>query len=1178
MGTPSTSAGNTPSPLFAAKPGDYTYGHCTVGDLKLEQGFCGERFNAGKGPLQQAPVAPGHEQSLQPAGYLSITWFGKVHYISPALYAKDAEKYHELHWKDAWLLWDSIKSNEAIYDEWANPSGFFEFGTAKIVYGVESLKELAEKWFKDVERAPKPDIAEFRKLTDRTFTIIERLAKELNDGKLEADKVAQDGIDLELVRGDLKLLIHAVTKFRDNAIDSAEHIKAGLETVESTSFQILNIVPTLTGMDPFREAAYKIGVLLLRASARGVGGYTAWGTMDAALREGFAIIRSEAPGVIVDVVLLPLNRLCRAVGMSAIGRHFCTIAVQQIIEFACAYYKLIEENKGKDLTAEQLQDLFYDRCASLIGALVGLLLPTNLVSNTKEVIIKGVATAVLSTIAQDYFNAKKAARDQNREIIEVMMADLPGTIMRVVQASIVGIIQRRAQQTGQQIEQQRATRGEDGTTGAETAKILVETNVSDWARTGNVSKQTLKEVQQGRVRNPVPVFTWREYRTLWQDTNLDYATAQQARRFADNNNVCVIAMDPAQTRSLHTDSPEARGATGPKPMGVKAKSSNNEQAPIEIRGLVVKPIDGDQPGGPTHKDYKGALKKWQEEEKGLFKGGFLVKPNGVVFHPDQLERWAQLHPEDKAACQAAAAALREAAAKGYHDLTKMPPPDLSSQLVEKLQNAEALLAKAKVGYYSDLDLVEVVDFANGKRRFMGDLGEKKEVVQLARDNREHMNDSMNIHDYDDPELPPHVQQLARQGDAVQHGGNNETVTLTASKKVDSIIVPLDALHMVFPGGDIVHLNEQTMKGRGYRYEGLSKEAKSKRLDQDIRTEIERELQMRLKDNYQPFANRAEGVRKAYEKNSPRFKVKGKAPPPVSPQQLATVQKMFNGIEIMDEPGLGQPISSTDIWNSLTSRHLSVKDGDVERALRERGVKGSAPFDARAVRNKFDTMIGVDFDRQQQDVIGENLVIAVSHYRQSLAQAIASLLRTRQAMGSLPSNVKVWYEIYTAYRPVASAYVRDRLGGPDPGVSPVFKDLAKAVSSFGSPKDEKFHAFCVTGFVDVFSPGAPKLKKDPSIPPGYKRVEFPGKGHAIIPDDSPKPQRTEAHDPRPIQGLMLTDVWEHTAKHELDYRPTKTGEDTCIAVMPESIRTGADPRYRAQELAKMKAQARNETRD
>jgi hypothetical protein len=431
---------------------------------------------------------------------------------------------------------------------------------------------------------------------------------------------------------------------------------------------------------------------------------------------------------------------------------------------------------------------------------------------------------------------------------------------------------------------------------------------------------------------------------------------------------------------------------------------------------------------------------------------------------------------------------------------------------------------------------------------MGDLGEKKEVLPLARDNREHMNKSLNIHDYDDPELPEDFHQLARQGDAVQHGGNNETVTLTASKKVDNIIVYLDKLHMVFPGGELIHLNEAEMRNRGYSYEGLDADTKKKRLDTDIRNEVEKELKKRLGDKYTTFANRAETVRKSYPKKSPRYKVKGKKPEPVTTDQLETIGKLFNGVEVLDEPGLSMPIPHVDVINSLLCRGLRMGDADYRAMCK--------PDPGPALENAmktYHTVVGVEvYDTPTGPGAGLNIVIAISHFEQTIPECLEALMRTRAAMGGAVSQAKIWYEIYTAYRPVSTDWVRDRIGGPKNAVTPQMADLKNAVSSFNPKQDERLYAFCVSDFEDTY--------KNPS-------------------DKANDPSKKKVNDPRPIQGLVLTEVWENTTTMDHDYRDTMmSGSSKVLMLIHPLVGVPAlaetDKQF-AIEAAKAKARAKSQ---
>ena len=1136
--TSSSTSRNTAKSTVAARQ------NTTASGLKFEHGFCGDP-SPDRSILERARAAPSHEQTFQPSAYLLITWFGKLHYVSPALYLRDADKYHELHWKEACLLLDNINSNLAIYDEWANPRGFWGGSTAKTVYAYEDLCSSVDSWVNSIEKTSKPDLDEFYKLTNQVMEIMDRLTK--ND--LDPCKVAQDGIDLEHIREDFKNLMKSVVDFRERAIKSAEHITAGLETVESTAFQILNVVPTLTFMDPFREAAYKIIVLLVRASTRGAGGYFAYDySKEAALREAFSVIRKEAAGVIVDIVFLPVDRLFKAVAMKGFTKHFCTICVQQIIEYTCWYYKTMDENQGKPITDKQREDMLYERTASLIGSLVGLMFPTNLGTSARETLVKTVAENIVRNLSIDCVNAERAAREQNRDFLEVLIADLPGTLMRIIQGGFVGLIQRRAQQSGQFIEQQRATRGEGGTNRKEAIKILNESDhrvvnpelkelVSE-TEAFRPNKRTLREIRNNRVRNPVPAFTFREYNTIWKKTNLDYSTAQALRRFSDNNNLVMIAMNPARTRTMHTDTPEARGAKGPKSMGVKGKTSNHPQYGLNADGtenrlrknwgLVLKPADMNHPDGTTHTDYSAAKVTWDKSVHKMFEGGFMVSPDRIVFHPEQLTRWAQLHPEDAADCQTAIETLNNLSAGGVHDLTQEVRTFSGPLAKERVEFTSKLLSRIKIGYYSDVDLVEVVDFTSGQRRFMGDLGEEKEIIQLARDNREHANKEINIHDYVDPKLPRDVHRLARPGDTLQHGGNNETVTLTASRKIDNILVYLDNINMVFPGGELVVINEETMtKEMKDKYKGLSPEDKMKKLDEDVRFLKEVEINIRLGNKYQEFANRAEQVRKSYDKSSPRFHVKGKKPPKVTPMQAQMVQKMFNGIEILDEKGLGVTVEDKDISTSLVRRGLDLGEWHITEACYDRGEPGyrvNRHSDLKTAKIRYNTFIGIENIGTYDDFkCGNNIVIAISHYKQTIAEAIVALLRTREALGNISSSIKIWYEIYTAYRPVSVDYIRDRIGGPDTGITPgKYETFKERVNCFAEREKKRLYAFSVTGFADTFTP-------------------TPGKNNKLKGD-------------HPFQGLLLTNVWEEKISKEHWYQTTESSGGERFIVFPESLFT------------------------
>ena len=147
------------------------YKKSEVRDIKVPIGFVGDGspLNGTRGP--NAKVTLRSPQTIKPAGYLDILWFGKRHYISPALFARDADKYQQLHWKDAWLNLDMIRNNESVFWEWTHPSGFMERITSDTTFWLQDkMDSIKAYWKEGFKKIPRPDTEEFDKLGDRIRT------------------------------------------------------------------------------------------------------------------------------------------------------------------------------------------------------------------------------------------------------------------------------------------------------------------------------------------------------------------------------------------------------------------------------------------------------------------------------------------------------------------------------------------------------------------------------------------------------------------------------------------------------------------------------------------------------------------------------------------------------------------------------------------------------------------------------------------------------------------------------------------------------------------------------------------------------------------------------------------------------------------------------------------------
>jgi hypothetical protein len=1145
---------------------DYKVKPAGNNDVKLEQGCFGSRWPGYNSPLGTAGVAPRSLNSLKPDAYFLITWFSKGHYVSPTLYEKDADLYNMYHWKEALLLIQEIEAYEMVYREWADPSGFMDSMVAGTVYVTREVTDWTKAWFTDIKKAPKPDPQEFRRLVDRCYDVLELVAK--ND--LQVDKTVSNGLELARIRKDLRELDKKVQAFRNNAIDSAEQITAGLETVESTSFQVLNVVPTILMMDPLREAAYKITVLIVRTTARGAGGALAYGTKEAFLNEALGVLKREVPGLIVDLLMRPLGRLTKALGWGDVAKEAVTVVVQQILEFTASLVKLIIDNKGKPIKRDQWESLLVERLSSLIGTLVARLFHVKANDKNTQVLIKATAEALAKVLTSEIYVIYKACDEQDRDVAEVVLAELPTIIMRVAEAVVVGFAQRKASQTQEYIKSQRVDEETDLTEAAKIAKQTTGSHI--WRST--VSRDALMEIRSGRAR-AIPFTDW-EYRQYqhpaaqggqqvtktWRDTNLEYETAAGVRRYADECEMLCFFHAPNRSRLQHTETPEAKGAKWGKPGTLQAKSADGPEMG-ELAGLVVKPSDGPP---ATHKNVGSAEANWDKHEAEAIRNGMMARPDGVIFHPDQLDSWANIRPFDVPAIALAKPVLHTLQNEGVWDLSNDPSPAQKAKLDQvvasgkvtrdQVESARSLVQGAKIGYYSDLDPIDFVDAKSGESKHFGN--KPKEALDLAAENRRLINEYVskdlkgkNIEDDPRQSGAPGVggspdKRIEHPESEIQHGASAQMEGRGIATKDQKVKVK-DGAFAAGPGGELVFFYNKVPPEK---LAGMSPEDRETAVHEDIMKQWDEYVRSKVGDKkFKEQKRRIDQIKK--EPDDPKVhkvkKVKQGNVPPITHEHIEESARVVDGIEVLDELGLGFEIPDLAVQNSLHTRGLSTDDEGTAYLVHTQTNVWVASSDLKTARERHGVRLGVDAD-------GVNYVIAVRHFNQPLAEAIASMIRLRRALGNLPlvannRQLKFWYEIYTAWRPVSSDYVRDRLGGPGIGLPGPYKELADQSPTFKAEADKRVYAFCVKGVVETYSP-------------------HKGGGK--------------------FQGLFLHEVMEDTNKLVLSDRPVsilEAGEQVRIAVFTSPIeddgrvcKPSADAKAeaRAEAIEKAKEKARERT--
>lgn len=1000
------------SPLLNAHPKDYHFEPAEADQLRLEQGAYGERFRSPVAPQQQALVSTAIEQVCRPTILLEIIFYSKIHLVTPDEFVLKAKDYHAILRDESLLLYNDIKDNRKIYQEWADPDGFIESAVANSTAGFAAATDAVVGFFKAVKRAPKPDINEFDKLIERCTKVAYDVSAAAS--ALNYENIHSLGINLALIREDSRRLYKAVDLFRNRAIDSAETITKGLETAEGASFQVLALVPTLTGMDPLREAAYRIGLIVLRAGGRSAGAALAETSI---IRELCGVLKADVPPMLVEVI----SSVLRGAIPKGAGKEFLIFIVKQEVEFLCDLALLVNQ-KGTQLNEEDLKQLGMNRLTSCLSELLSKVLGGRPSDTGTQRIAKSLAESTINTLWRDILTARETAKTQGREFWDVFLAELPWTIVKIIQGTFVGALQRNAGRIAFE------PHSEDG---QQKALDVLKAQKASSIFTGQRVMQPSRSATA--KRSPLSPMSVSEYRQWQKDLSLHPDIAGQLRRYAHDSEQYVAFRVPSDAMAQHA----AEFSKRPKPLWVKAKSAT--QGPTE--GLVTKPTKE----RPIREDNDKAIATWEKSIDSIKKNGALVREDGVLFHPDMLRDAGKVDKANAAAYERAAQILADFQAKGHYDLTDPGTIQaLQHAYPQEAAGLRQILQLARVGYYPDLDLAEVFDANTGDRIPVG-AGNEKDPAELAylQRNRSNLDEVVNIND-DVRNLPPeargpdgqprvsldnkapHVQSL------FQHGADNEYYRGGEGGPI--AVVGPDGGKWVFRDRASFETGMRTILGQKYR---------------------------------DPGQRNVRGI--LMTKNSKDDPTSG-AMAKGSGERIDTAK--FNRIRWYyeqarrDSAGTGTAVPSNDIWMSLFQRGLSIDPEALARAV------GGRWREFHSILQRLGTFAAID-------LYGKNLVIAGAT-PESFANGLARLARTAVELGAmLIPNLTVWFELYSSYKPVTSDYILNRIGGLDPGVTSSVDDVSSAVPVFQLKPGHKMYAFCLDGFHATYSPTEPSASGGPT---------------------------------------------------------------------------------------------------
>ncbi len=980
--------------------------------LKFEQGALGRRFASGSCGQTQAAVSVAEANVCKPIVNVEVIIFGKIHLVDSDDYKNQAAHFHEMLGQEARLLIDSISSSRQIYHEWEDPDGW-----------VDGTVATSVRWFSTLRQKRRPDPARFDLLSKDCDATLQKIISD----DLSYEVIREIGISLSHVRANLADLNRDIDRYRGVAIDNAETMTKGLETIESTSFQALNLVPTLMMMDPFREAAYKIGLVVTRTAARGLG---AWLAETNVISELYGVLKQDVPPLIVDLVTGCLNKLPAIGKPAAIQKEILIFVVQQQIEFLSDFTLLLIEKKG-EITSDDLLPLAENRLISCIAKVLSLMFGGNPSDSAKQKWAKSLIESTCNTIIRDFNTAMRDAKHSEppKSAWEVFVKELPWTIVKVVQGTLIGGMQRQAS-TGAEVGR------ETGVANSKTGFSRTDDGKEFLRAQSASSIFTGKYVGVKSTRPPraaLPPMKLQEYIAWSNALNIHPDMAGQMRRYTHDEQLLVAFRMPNKKMM---DLMAEKGMW-PKPLAVKAKSANVKGSATE--GLVTRPTKEPL----THSNYDDAKAQWDKEISKMQKQGMLVRADGVLFHPDMLVSVAS--PSDQALAQRAHDLLGQTRQNGWEMDSEVNKAFLDQHPAER-----DYINQARVGYLSDLDVSEVVDAQTGDRRVLGGGADPKESglheINIARINQDNLDRGVNINH--DNQNRPGQKAMPNPLHLIQHGGDWEYVGGAVGGEVG----------VIGPDGYFTVLKSRLSQGTTEDH------------NKDIRNQWEDLLRDRFKSNYKSGSLRGMQIPKPAWIGTDHWTTpngKGKI---IRTDRTERWTHYYEN-QTQDLQGNGTPMGLHDVIASMMHRGLIFIWPDDPQAESETGGTNQIV----AAERQHQVLIS-------QDTKGFNMVVA-AQANDSIGGALVRLSRAARDLTLINSvGVNVWYEIYTSFRPVTSDFILSRIGGRISGIGPDGADVKDQLSSQLVCGDAHY-AFCIEGFAAAYTPDLSEHKK------GLDRIGF-----------------------------------------------------------------------------------------
>lgn len=352
---------------------------------------------------------------------------GFFHYYTPDDYMKHAPKWRDRLLVEARQLSQSLQGSQMIATEYLQRDGSFAAwvtkGFATVLRKVEHKKDVTPDDYDPLKTRVWAQWDKLKQATACDYQV-------LHDAGLEFMHVRHEQAAIE------KRVLNQI----GDLIGIAEKEGNALKEVEQASFWMLDLYGQMMCKDPMSRFAYRFGVLVVRAGARGLGEYASDGSQREVLKAAGDSVREDLPKAATGLI-----REAIKVGES---KNLVDTIAQEVIGLALFHlfftvdYILFEEPKlapnkdPQEAYVNALAEPFAEQIVTSIGNIIVATMVKNLPEDhpaRKQIErIGAVIPTLINSCLREVTQMRSRAKDEGHQFLDVFASEGGGAAARII--------------------------------------------------------------------------------------------------------------------------------------------------------------------------------------------------------------------------------------------------------------------------------------------------------------------------------------------------------------------------------------------------------------------------------------------------------------------------------------------------------------------------------------------------------------------------------------------------------------------------------------------------------------------------------------------------------------------------------------------------------------------------